>query len=310
MRAAMALLIVGALSVRAAVGDQSPPGSQAPAASAARLVTIDLVATDARGRAIADLAAADFELREEGTLLPLESVRFVRAMPADASGVRQIQTTADERQAAARDEARLFAIFLDEYHVQAGANADRVRDSLLRFVDHDLSPQDLIVVMKPLDSLLAIRTTRDRAVSRAAIESFGGRRGDYEPRNAYERDYIAGTPARIDAARNQVALSAINALAVHLGTLADRRKTLIVATEGVGRSERRRGQEYLPTLETISRSANRFNVAVYAFDPRDAADAAAPDDALRRLADDTDGQAAISDADAMLRRASADSSAY
>src|SRR5207248_3247739 len=113
MRAAMALLIVGALSVRAAVGDQSPPGSQAP-----------------------------------------------------------------------------------------GANADRVRDSLLRFVDHDLSPQDLIVVMKPLDSLLAIRTTRDRAVSRAAIESFGGRRGDYEPRNAYERDYIAGTPARIDAARN------------------------------------------------------------------------------------------------------------
>ena len=310
MRAAMALLIVGALSVRAAVGDQSPPGSQAPAASAARLVTIDLVATDARGRAIPDLAAADFELREEGTLLPLESVRFVRAMPADASGVRQIQTTADERQAAARDEARLFAIFLDEYHVQAGANADRVRDSLLRFVDHDLSPQDLIVVMKPLDSLLAIRTTRDRAVSRAAIESFGGRRGDYEPRNAYERDYIAGTPARIDAARNQVALSAINALALHLGALSDRRKTLIVASEGVGRTDRRRGQEYLPTLETIVRSANRANVAVYSFDPREAAGDVVPDEALQRLAEDTDGAVAASDADAMLRHASADASAY
>ena len=56
------------------------------------------------------------------------------------------------------------------------------------------------------------------------------------PRNAYERDFIAGTPARIDAARNQVALSAINALAVHLGSLTDRRKTLIVAAEGVGAS--------------------------------------------------------------------------
>jgi dienelactone hydrolase len=83
------------------------------------------------------------------------------------------------------------------------------------------------------------------------------------------RELIAGTPARIDAARNQVALSAINALAVHLGSLTDRRKTLIVATEGVGRSDRRRGQEYLPTLETIIRSANRSNVAIYPFDPRD-----------------------------------------
>ena len=46
------------------------------------------------------------------------------------------------------------------------------------------------------------------------------------------------SPARRRAstlARSQVALSAINALAVHLGSLTDRRKTLIVATESVGR---------------------------------------------------------------------------
>ncbi|PYR40467.1 MAG: hypothetical protein DMF93_11000 [Acidobacteria bacterium] len=308
MRGAVALLIAGALSARAAIGGE-PPADQSPAPSA-RLVTIDLVATDARGRTVENLTAADFDLREAGAPLALESVRFVRAVPAARPAPVPVLTAADERQAAARDAARLFAIFLDEYHVKAGANADRVRDALLQFVDRDLSPDDLIVVMKPLDSLLAIRSARDRDAARAAIESFSGRRGDYEPRNAYERDYIAGTPARIDAVRNQVALSAINALALHLGALSDRRKTLIVASEGVGRADRGRGQEYLPTLDTIVRSANRANVAVYAFDPRDAADAAAPDDALRRLADDTDGQAAISDADAMLRRASADSSAY
>ena len=321
MRAATALLIVGALSARSAIGDQSSPGG-APAATP-RLVTIDLVATDARGRAVEDLAAADFELKEEGTPLALESVRFVRAraVAAERSGNaplavaaptvdRQIQTAADERQAASRDDSRLFAIFLDEYHVQAGANADRVREALLRFVDRDVSDGDLLVVMKPLESLLTIRMTRDRTAARAAIESFAGRRGDYEARNAYERDYIAGTPARIDAARNQVALSTINALALHLGSLTDRRKTLIVASEGVGRADRRRGQEYLPTLDTIVRSANRANVAVYSFDPRDAAADAVPDEALRRLADDTDGQVAASDADAMLRRASADSTAY
>src|SRR5689334_1607243 len=163
MRAAIALLIVGALSVRpAAVGDQASAGG--PSATPARLVTIDLVATDARGRAIESLTAADFELAEEGTPLALESVRFVRAgagaperggasaqlAPAAQAADRQIQTAADERQAASRDEARLFAIFLDEYHVQAGANADRVRESMLRFVDRDLAAGDLVVVLKPL----------------------------------------------------------------------------------------------------------------------------------------------------------------
>ena len=194
MRGAIALLIAGALFARAAIAGE-PPSDQA-SAPADRLVTIDLVATDARGRAVENLTAADFDLREEGAPIALESVRFVRVSAA-APAPRPIQTAADEHQAAARDAARLFAIFLDEYHVQPGANADRVRDALLRFVDRDLSPDDLIVVMKPLDSLIAIRSARDRDAARAAIESFGGRRGDYEPRNAYERDYIAATPARI-----------------------------------------------------------------------------------------------------------------
>src|SRR4029079_12714981 len=101
---------------------------------------------------------------------------------------------------------------------------------------------------------------------------------------------------------NQVALSAINALAVHLGSLSDRRKTLIVASEGVGRVEHRRGQEYLPTLETILRSANRSNVAIYPFDPRDRRSDGASDESLKRLAEETDVELRVGDA-APLRRA-------
>ena len=111
-------------------------------------------------------------------------------------------------------------------------------------------------------------------------------------------------------ARAQVALSAINALAVHLGSLTDRRKTLIVASDGVGRADHRRGQEYLPTLDTIIRSANRSNVAVYPFDPRDGAEAPVAVAELRRLADETDGEAIAADAEPGLRRVTADSSAY
>lgn len=275
-----------------------------------RLVTIDVTVTDGRGRALTDLKPSDFELREGTSVLPLESVRLVRAAAGpQAEPPARIQSAADERLAAGQDESRLFAIFLDEYHVASGAETDRVRDTLTRFVDRDVSPRDLIVVMKPLDSLFAIRLTRDRDAVRRAIESFEGRKGDYAPRNAYERDYIAGTPARIDVARAQVALSAINALAVHLGSLTDRRKTLIVATDTVGRADRRRGQEGLPTVDTIIRSANRSNVAVYPFDPRDASGDAVGED-LRRLADETDGGAIAADAEPGLRRMAADSSAY
>ncbi len=304
-------MTLAAAVVFSAIGLQPTAGSEP--STIQRLVTVDVIAADARGRLVDDLKPGDFELREEGAPLTLESVRLVRVSTEQADAAALIRTASDERQAAVKEDARLFAIFLDEYHVTSGANTDRVREALIRFLDRDLAPRDLVVVMKPLDSLFEIRLTRDREAVRRAILSFEGRKGEYEPRNAYERDYIAGTPARIDVARNQVALSAINALAVHLGSLADRRKTLIVATEGVGRSERRRGQEYLPTLETISRSANRSNVAVYPFDPRDTAAGETPGEkaeGLSRLADETDGQAIGGDAESGLRRAAADSSAY
>lgn len=305
-------LFVAAFVVAAAIGHPAPRSEPpVPPASPARLVTVDVTVTDARGRTVTDLKPGDFELREGNALLALESVRLVRVAPtAEVEPPARIQSAADERLAAGQEQARLFAIFLDEYHVASGIETTRVRETLTRFVDRDISPRDLIVVMKPLDSLFAIRLTRDRDAVRRAIESFEGRKGDYEPRNGYERDYIAATPARIDAARAQVALSAINALAVHLGNLTDRRKTLIVATETVGRADRRRGQEYLPTLDTIIRSANRFNVAVYPFDPRDTADGQAAAGDLRRLADETDGQPIAADAESGLRRVTADASAY
>jgi VWFA-related protein len=315
MRARILAAIAAAPLLASALGAQ--PSTQPPAA-AHRLVTIDVVATDARGRAVETLKPADFELREDDGPITLDSVRLVRVgpQPAPAGGVvaaagddSPIRSAADERQAAAADDARLFALYLDDYHVTA-EEAERARAAIKEFVDRDVAPRDLIVVLRPLDSLLTIRLTRDREAVRSAIDSFVGRKGDYEPRNEYERDYIAGTPQRIEAARNQVALSALNALAVHLGSLNERRKTLIVASGGVGRVERRRGLEYLPTLDTVLRSANRSNVAVYAVDPREPSAGTQPDESLRRLAEETDGQLIAGDVAAGLRRAAGDAVAY
>lgn len=291
-------LSTGGAAILALASAVFPPQS-ALLTPQSHLVQIDVLVTDPRGRGVADLTAADFELREEGTAQAIEQLRFVHAEGAPGEP--------------GHDAPRVFAVFLDEYHVSRGGNADRARAAVAQFIDREVGPRDLIVAMKPLDSLLTIQLTADRDAVRRSLESFEGRKGDYEPRNAYERNYFAGSPARIESARNQVALSALNALAVHMGALADRRKTLVVVAEGIGRADRRRGQEFLPSLDTVIRSANRANVSVYPVDPNSDTALASIDPgeaALRALASETDGLVIDGDLSGGLSRAAADSQAY
>jgi len=275
-RVKLALALVAAAAAASAAQTRPPE-------PASRVVAIDVVAADAAGRAIETLKPADFEVKDGGAAQPLESARLVT------------------------NEARLFAIYLDEYHV-AAADSERVRAAITQFIDRVLQPRDELVVMKPLDSLFGIKMTTDREAARAVVAGFNGRKGDYEARSTYERNFIAGTPPRIEAARTQVAWSALNALAIHLGGVADRRKTLIVVADGLVRAERIRG-EAMPTYETVLRSANRRNVAVYAVDPREA-DPDASFALLRSLTAETDGRAIAGDLDAGLARAAADAASY
>ena len=282
-----------------------------------RPVRLDVIATDARGRIVDNLTSADFDVREDGAVQTIDDARFIRmGKPSAADRLVPIESAADERAEAKRDDTRLLAVFLDDYHVSA-ANSARVRTALLQFVDEYFAPRDLLVVMRPLDSLFAIRLTRDRESNRQAILDFSGRQGDYTPRNPYERNYIAGTPARIEQLRAQVTTSALNALALHVGNLnSDARKTLIVVGEDLPRADRRRGLEGLPTIDTVARSANRHNVSVYAVDPGAPADrptaGPAEADSLRSLAASTNGQFIVNVSDLLegMRPIVADSSAY
>ena len=75
MRTAIAILAAAvALSAQSAIRDPQSVG---------RLVTFDVIATDARGRVVADLKPSDFDVREDTTPLTLESVRPVQAALPD-----------------------------------------------------------------------------------------------------------------------------------------------------------------------------------------------------------------------------------
>lgn len=287
-------------------------------------VRVDAIAADAGGRLVADLAPADVEVFDDGQTGTVESVRLVRADGSARPGetIRPVLTAADEQVEAARDGTRLFAFFLDEYHVTPGAEALRAREAVGRFVDEHLGPRDLVLVVKPLDSLIALRLTRDLEAVRRAIATFEGRKGELEPRGAFEKNYIGASPARVEAVREQIVTSALNALAIHLAGLGPSRKTLVIVSEGFSQAPRRRGDESLPTLEGVIRSANRAGASIYPIDPRGLVAApgsggqirqdTAGQDALLALANDTGGRAVLRSADLAddLSRIARDASSY
>lgn len=309
LRLASLLSIVVAAAASAARQDAPGP----PAAPRPATVHLDAIVTDARGNPIPGLTASDFELIDSGATQAIDTVEFRGPAPPVARG--RASGPAPDAPAPA---GRVLAIFLDEYHVSAGPNTTRARDAILRFIDEQVGPDDLVAVMKPLDSVVSIRLTRDRGEMRAAIERFEGCKDDYTPRTPFEASVISRAPDAARPARVQVVLSALQALTTQLGARRDGRKAIVLVSEGFP-TGLPRPRTRLPDVQTLIRSALRFDVAIYTFDPRAPGAApesgGAPDGAatvLQAVARQTSGEA-TADADAFgpaLRRVTRDLDAY
>jgi VWFA-related protein len=230
---------------------------QAPDERAAVPALLDVLVSDARGREVSTLTAADFAVSEDGVPLTIRNARFVRVNGSEPPAAPDATAPTNPS-----GDARVVAIYLDEFHVTAGPAANRARDALVHFVRDSLGPSDFVVVLKPLDSVLTIHVSSDRAAAADLIAAFAPRRGDYTPRTAFERDFIAGAPARAAVARAQISITSLNALATYLGRLPQARKTLLLVSEGFATGTRR-GEEFVPGFNAIAAAANRNHVAVY-----------------------------------------------
>ena len=113
---------------------------------------------------------------------------------------RAIRTDYDEETEAARDDVRLFAIFLDDYHVRKGTSL-AAREPLARFVERQLGPTDMIGVMYPLESVASVRMTRNHDAVMRGLRQFLGRKFDYTPRNPAGRQVceLPGPDGRRDS---------------------------------------------------------------------------------------------------------------
>jgi VWFA-related protein len=292
---------------------QTPPPSPTPQPQAPsqqptfragiNFVRVDAIVTDRQGNPVADLKQTDFEVLEDGKPQNIESFRFVRIdATAPVETTSPIRTRADEERAAADEDARIIVFFLDDYHVRLG-NSMAARKPLVEFVQTSLGPRDLVAVMYPLSPLDSVALTRDHQSIVRALERFEGRKFNYEPRNSTEQRYALYPAEVVERIRRQVSLSALEGLAVKLGSLREGRKAVVVVSEGytamlppqlrdpvaampgVGNPTRRNpmagensivedradfvGQlDVQQEMQQVFNAANRSNTALYTVDPR------------------------------------------
>jgi VWFA-related protein len=267
-------------------------------------VRIDAFVTDKKGDMVLDLKPEEFDVLEDNKPQKIESFKLVKVsgQPENGETPREIRSNYVLETEAARDDVRLFVIYLDDYHVRLG-NSMAVRAPLVRFLQNQVGPMDLVGVMYPLMPFDAINFTRNRDATIQAIEHFMGRKYDYKPMNEFEERYAYYPVETVEQVRNQVSLSALRGLVSSLQTMREGRKSVILVSEGYSnyvppqmrdqnaqykgsgnpnrnnpfagennmnedRSRFFQSADMLGDLREVFMAASRANTAIYSLDPR------------------------------------------
>jgi VWFA-related protein len=309
----MRLVLVVLLTAAVAAQEQKPAEPQQPIFRAGTdLVRVDVTATANGDEPVADLQLSDFEILEDDLPQTIETIKFVRVDGSRTSNLDeplQIRSKEHARLEAAREDVRLFAIFLDDYHIDKRPEITLpLRDTLTRFVKQ-LGPNDLVALMEPLTTLYDLKYTRSKDELLERIRTFEGRRGEpYPIKSAIEEAQL--TQRNWQELRAGVTLSALEALATQMGGLREGRKSILFFSQGPPLPPSSPNeQRYREAME----AANRGNVTIHAIDPRPlGAVGFGGANTLRRIAADTGGRAIVNtnDPTEQLQGVMADASAY
>jgi VWFA-related protein len=296
------LVHIAAVVVPVALGAESTFRSPSRRAIVTPL-RIDAVVTDPQGHAIIGLRASDFEVREDGVSRRVSAAEFRSVPRHGADEVLPINTRLDEERAAHQPGTRVFAFFLDDFHVSPGASADRTRAAVASFLDEKVHERDLAAVIRPLDTVASIRFTRDRSVLHGSIRGFAGRKGDYTPRTPLEERLIGHEPATVRATRERIVRTSLRDLGTRLGELNADRAVIVLVSEGFP-LDSRVPEGRLSDLWSLVRASSQFHFPIYTFDPLGGDEEGAPDgeraqrdsETLQWLAAETGGSFVRADA--------------
>ena len=313
----MRLVLVLLLAVGVAAQEQKPappePPPQTPIFRAGTdLVRVDVTVTQRGDEPVSDLKMEDFDITDDDVPQTVETLKFIQVDGTRQSNLDEpleIRSKEHAMLEAARDDVRLFAIFLDDYHISKRPEITLpLREVLTRFVNQ-LGPNDLVALMEPLTTLYDLKYTRSKADLLNRIHTFEGRYGETFPvKSVIEEAQL--TQRNWMELRSGVTLSALKALATQMGGMRDGRKSILFFSQG---PDARPGSPNDQLMKEIDEAANRGNVTIHVIDPRPLGTVGfGGDSVLRRIAADTGGRAIVNtnNATEQLQGVMADASAY
>jgi VWFA-related protein len=306
------LLTAGVVAQEQKPAPAEPPPQQPVFRAGTDLVRVDVTVTQRGDEPVADLTMEDFEISEDDVPQTVETLKFVRVDGTRTSNLDEPLEIRSKEHAlleASREDVRLFAIFLDDYHISKRPEITLpLREALTKFINQ-LGPNDLVALMEPLTTLYDLKYTRSKSDLLQRIRNFEGRYGETFPVKSVIEEAQLSQRNWMEL-RSGVTLSALKALATQMGGLRDGRKSILFFSQGPGV---RPGSPNDQLMREIDEAANRGNVTIHVIDPRPLGSVGfGGDTVLRRLAADTGGRAIVNTNDPMQQLAGvmADASAY
>ena len=313
MRLVLVLLMTAAVAGQEQKPVPADPPPQQPIFRAGTdLVRVDVTVTQRGDEPVSDLTMEDFEITEDDVPQTVETLKFIKVDGARQSNLDEpleIRSKEHAMLEASREDVRLFAIFLDDYHISKRPEITLpLRDALTKFVNQ-LGPNDLVALMEPLTTLYDLKYTRSKSELLSRIRNFEGRYGETFPvKSVIEEAQL--TQRNWMELRSGVTLSALKALATQMGGLRDGRKSILFFSQGPGV---RPGSPNDQLMQEIDEAANRGNVTIHVIDPRPLGSVGfGGDTVLRSLAADTGGRAIVNtnNPTEQLQGVMSDASAY
>ena len=306
------LLTAGVVAQEQKPAPAEPPPQQPIFRAGTDLVRVDVTVTQRGDEAVSDLTMEDFEISEDDVPQTVETLKFIRVDGTRTSNLDEPLEIRSKEHAlleASREDVRLFAIFLDDYHISKRPEITLpLREALTKFINQ-LGPNDLVALMEPLTTLYDLKYTRSKSDLLARIRNFEGRYGETFPVKSVIEEAQLSQRNWMEL-RGGVTLSALKALATQMGGLRDGRKSILFFSQGPGV---RPGSLNDELMREIDEAASRGNVTIHVIDPRPLGSVGfGGDTVLRRLAADTGGRAIVNTNDPMQQLAGvmADASAY
>lgn len=259
--------------------------------SGVKLVLVDVSVTGDGDTPIADLTPGDFELTEDGIPQKVEQATLVQidGQPRGNGEALEIRSQDHAIAEAARDDVRVFAVFMDDYHLgRYPQEMLPLKKALSEFLGKMMGPQDLATVMNPITPLSALKWTRDKDALVRDLKAYEGRIDNFIGRSPLEESQ--NLTRNVFRVRSQVTISAIHALVMHLAGLREGRKTLVVVSRGIPLMF---DISLEPEFQAMIREANRGNVIIHTLDPRGLGQGIFPHATLYRMASETGGQAIV-----------------